>query len=282
MADFLRWHRLFGIALTDLFTDTPWRVELEKELALSSQLLDVAIIARTAEMAGPGAAAAELPDGLDDLRPHNLLTFKSRHEALSAWALDELVGHYVNYRKAMRVGDRMLPETAFGLYAVAVRAPQDLADAVALRKTAWAGVFDIPWGMRHIRLVVPSEIERHPRNAVWSLFSARAERVAEAARQYRPRRRGVLELLRSLYLAYALESDMPYTMEEFIREAREEMRRTMTPEERQSLLAGMPVEERLRGINPEEVLKGFGPEDRLRGLTPEELRRLRDYLNTLN
>jgi len=64
MADFLRWHRLFGIALTDLFTDTPWRVELEKELALSSQLLDVAIIARTAEMAGPGAVAAELPDGV--------------------------------------------------------------------------------------------------------------------------------------------------------------------------------------------------------------------------
>ena len=39
-----QWHRLFGIALTDLFSGTPWRVELEKELALQSQLLDVVII----------------------------------------------------------------------------------------------------------------------------------------------------------------------------------------------------------------------------------------------
>jgi hypothetical protein len=28
------WHRLFGITLTDLIAGTPWRVELEKELAL--------------------------------------------------------------------------------------------------------------------------------------------------------------------------------------------------------------------------------------------------------
>ncbi len=40
------WHRLFGIALTDLFTGRPWRVELELELALKSQRLDVLIIER--------------------------------------------------------------------------------------------------------------------------------------------------------------------------------------------------------------------------------------------
>ena len=31
-----QWHRLFGITLTDIFSDSPWRVELEKELALQS------------------------------------------------------------------------------------------------------------------------------------------------------------------------------------------------------------------------------------------------------
>ena len=40
------WHRLFGIALTDLFTGRPWRVELEKELALKGQRPDVLIIER--------------------------------------------------------------------------------------------------------------------------------------------------------------------------------------------------------------------------------------------
>ena len=62
--DLYDWHRLFGLTLTDVFQDTPWRVELEKDLALQRQLLDVVIIERTA----PGGAAADLPDGLDNLR----------------------------------------------------------------------------------------------------------------------------------------------------------------------------------------------------------------------
>ena len=100
-----QWHRLFGITLTDLFRDTPWQVELEKELALQSQLLDVVIIEQTAART---PAAVELPDGLDGLRAHNLLTYKSHHEALDGWALDELIGHYVNYRKLTSPPDRLI------------------------------------------------------------------------------------------------------------------------------------------------------------------------------
>jgi hypothetical protein len=62
-------------------------------------VLDVAII----EAAGLGdprqSEPSELPDGLENLRPHKLLTHKSHHEALTAWVLDELTGHYVHYRK---------------------------------------------------------------------------------------------------------------------------------------------------------------------------------------
>ena len=46
-----QWHRLFGIALMEVFEGAPWRVELEQELALRSQLLDVAIIEATGEAA---------------------------------------------------------------------------------------------------------------------------------------------------------------------------------------------------------------------------------------
>ena len=73
------WHRLFGIALTDLFTGRPWRVDVEKELALKSQRLDILIIERrpgAALDAGP-AALAGLPDGLERLAAHNVLTYKS-------------------------------------------------------------------------------------------------------------------------------------------------------------------------------------------------------------
>jgi hypothetical protein len=79
-----QWYQAFGIALMEIFAGAPWRVELEQELALKSQLLDVAIIEATnedAERHHPG----ERPDGLENLRAHNLLTYKSRHEVLTAW-----------------------------------------------------------------------------------------------------------------------------------------------------------------------------------------------------
>lgn len=124
------WHHMFGIALTDLFTGTPWVVELEKELALGSRQLDVAIIERAPGAAIDGSASVEpFPDGLEGLRRHNLLTFKSHHEALSPWAVNELIGHYVDYRKVVLKDANkreMLPESDFALFAVAVRFPRDL------------------------------------------------------------------------------------------------------------------------------------------------------------
>ena len=78
------WHRLFGLLLTDFFTGSPFAVEVERDLSVRQQLLDVAIIRR-----GRGRFVGRLPDGLEGLRPHNLMTFKSRHEALDAWAMKE-------------------------------------------------------------------------------------------------------------------------------------------------------------------------------------------------
>ena len=105
-----QWHRLFGITLTDVFRATPWRVELEKELALQSQLLDVVIIEQAAGERALSPSGWELPEGLEGLRAHNLLTYKSQHEALDPWALDELIGHYVNYRKLLSRGAPLPPE----------------------------------------------------------------------------------------------------------------------------------------------------------------------------
>jgi len=144
MRDHTPWHRLFGIALTDLFTGRPWRVELEKELALKSQRLDVLIIERLpgAAAATDAAALADLPDGLENLTAHNVLSYKSKQEPLDGWAMEELIGHYVTYRKLASIqalsgpaavvppadavepspaAARLLPAAAFRLYAVATR-----------------------------------------------------------------------------------------------------------------------------------------------------------------
>ena len=41
------WHRLFGLALLDLFDGTPYEVELEKDLSIKQQFLDIVIRKKT-------------------------------------------------------------------------------------------------------------------------------------------------------------------------------------------------------------------------------------------
>ena len=120
------WHRLFGLLLTDLFTGSPFVVEVERDLSQQQQLLDVVIVRRRR-----GKFAGTLPDGLGDLAEHNLITFKSLHEALDDWAVRELIGHYVAYRKLVSPSPSdLLPEGQFRLYAVAARFPHNLASQV--------------------------------------------------------------------------------------------------------------------------------------------------------
>src|ERR1700724_3749736 len=120
------WPRLFGVMLTDFFTGSPFTVEVERDLSVQQQLLDVVIVRR-----GRGRFAGRLPDGLEGLRPHNLMTFKSHHEALDGWAMKELVHHYVAYRKLVsRSPTNLLLEDSFGLYAVAARFPHNLSGQV--------------------------------------------------------------------------------------------------------------------------------------------------------
>ena len=145
------------------------------ELALKSQLLDVVIIESTAD---GGSTSAELPDGLENLRPHNLLTYKSVHESLNPWALDELTGHYVNYRKLQISPKGMLPKAElFGLYAVATLTPKGLKRACSLLPTAWDGVYDLRWGGQVVRVIVLNEVEKAERNAYWELFASEQDRM---------------------------------------------------------------------------------------------------------
>src|SRR4051812_50067807 len=103
------WHRLFGLSWADFFRGTAVRVELEKDLSHKQQLLDFVLLRK-----GAGALPRRLPDGFEDLAAHNLLTFKSSKDTLDGWALDELVGHYVNYRKQVSPSMQdLLPEGDF-------------------------------------------------------------------------------------------------------------------------------------------------------------------------
>ena len=244
------WHRLFGLTLEDYFTGTHYRVELEKDVARKRQVLDVVIVR------GSGEALIDPCDGLEDLKPHNLLTYKSGQESLDAWAIAELIGHYVNYRKAFAPRE---PTARFGLYAVTTRRPRALAHQVTLEPVK-PGVYHLPVVGRMITLIVLREVESCPRNALWSLFSFEAARVALGAESYRWRQDDHLPILETIYQRYR-ETGIPmsYTFEDFRHDYERE------------LLERLPPEERLRGLPPEELTRRLTPEERLRGLPSEEL-----------
>lgn len=257
------WHRLLGVILSDLLFGTRYKVEMERDLSLKQQALDILIIEQSA-----GARPRELPDGLENFARHNLLTFKSLRQPLNAWALNELLGHYVNYRKQVSPSlQKLLPEKQFRLYAVSMRKPTKLGHDVVL-KPIMPGVYEVTWGGCEIRIIVLNEVAKIKRNALWQMFSGVAENVRYGAEQYNWRKKEMSQSINMLFNYYKVEGiAMPYTVEDFIREQEEEFLAKIPPEKR---LKGLPPEERLKGLPPEERLKGLPPEARLKGLPPEQ------------
>jgi hypothetical protein len=266
------WHRLFGVALMDLFSNSPFHVEIEKDLSLKKQRLDVVILRREA-----GVFTEPLPDGLDNLAAHNLITFKSYQEPLDDWALKELTGHYVNYRKQVSPSmQQLLPEEEFRLYAVCARFPNNLAGQVpwvALR----TGVYECRRGTDVIRVLVSGQLPQTENNALLLLFSASPEQFRYGAEHYRQHSEETTTLLQRLVEQYRKEGvPMPYTLEDFRRDYVKEHLKDLTTEERlagmspQQRIEGLSTEQRIEGLPPEQFLAGLSPDQRLAGLSPEQ------------
>jgi hypothetical protein len=258
----MNWHRLFGLLLVDFFTKSPFVVELEKDLSLKIQRLDVIILRRR-----PGRFGGALPDGLDNLATHNLITFKSHHEALDDWALKELTGHYVNYRKQVSSSlEKLLPESEFRLYAVCSRYPSQLASVADLRRLQ-EGVYECRRGSDVIRVVVLRQLPQVDHNAVLHLLSATPELVGYGARHYQQRSADTSTLIHQLFEGFEREEiAVSYTMEDFRRDYAKEHFKDLTPGERRELFMDLTPAER------RELLKN---------LSCEELDEIEKYLKRL-
>jgi hypothetical protein len=158
-------HRLFGLSWMDFFQGTSVTVETEIDLSLKQQFLDLVILRK-----GMEPISRPLPDGFDHLTAHNLLTFKSHQEALDGWALCELVGHYVNYRKQFSPSmQELLPESDFHLLAVCARYPKHLAQEVVLTPVQ-DGVYEVRVLTLTLRIVVVNQLPLAEHNAMLHLF----------------------------------------------------------------------------------------------------------------
>ena len=262
------WHRLFGLLLTDFFTGSPFVVEVERDLSQQQQLLDVVII-----RGRRGKPAGLLPYGLGDLADHNLITFKSFHEALDDWAIRELIGAYVAYRKLVsRSPSDLLPAERFQLYAVAARFPHNLAAAQLPWQERQPGVYDCRWGLDTVRVIVAGELPRERHNAPLHLFSASPELVGFESGAYRRRSEETSLLLRQLSERLREEDFAMYTMEDFKRDYVKEHFAKLTPQEQREAL------ERLSPEHRREVLQALPVNELLTFLSAEQIQQLRDQL----
>ena len=236
-------HRLFGLSWMDFFQGTAIGVEMEIDLSFKQQFIDVVLIRQ-----GPEPIPRPLPDGFEDLAAYTLVTFKSHQEALDAWAVCELIGHYVNYRKQVSPSFQdLLPESDFRLFAVCARFPQQLAQQVKLTPVQ-PGVYELRLGIVRIRVIVVNQLPQAEHNAMLHLFSARQELLQYGKEHYRPHSPETSTLLYQLFKAYSEESDMADQLKEFVRKSIDE------------LLASLPAEERLKGLSADEVIRALSPE----------------------
>jgi hypothetical protein len=279
------WHRLFGLLLTDFFTNSPFVVEVERDMSVQQQFLDVVIVRR-----GQGQFADRLPDGMDKLETHNLITFKSHHEALNSWAMKEFVGYSVAYRKLVSPSpSELLPEEEFRLDAVCARFPANLSGRVPWKKCQ-DGVYDCSRGTDTIRVIVAGELPLETHNAPFHLFSASQGLISFGQDVYEPRSDNTSTILGQLFERLKGEGFAMYTMKDFQRDLVREYFPKLTRQEQEEVLRAVPPEARLAGLTPqeqEELLQTVPPEKRLEGLPPEELlaglseEQIRKYLDQL-
>jgi hypothetical protein len=276
--DVLRdWHRLFGLLLSDFFTGTPFTVEVERDLSAQQQLVDVLILRR-----GRGRFVGRLPDGMDGLVAHNLISFKSHREALDDWAMKELIGHYVAYRKLVSSSPSdLLPAEHFRLYAVCARFPHNLSVQVPWHQRQ-AGVYDCQWGTDVVRVIVAGELPREARNAPLHLFSASPELVGYGRGAYRQRSDRTSRLLRQLFETYQGDFIMPFTWEDFEHWYIKDHFPQLTPAEQREVFGRLPAERQrdlLQSLPAEErqaFLRSLPMEEILAALSEEQIRHYLD------
>jgi hypothetical protein len=248
------WHRLFGLSWTDFCEGSSLQVNPETDLSDQQQYVDLLLIRQDS-----GELPQPLPDGFDNLAVHNIVTFKSHQEPLDSWALHELIGHYVNYRKQISpTMKNLLAESEFQLYAVCVREPQALFQQVTPTKLQ-DGVCELVSFDRRVRIIVVQQLPLAEQNALLHLFSTQVEQLRYARTHYKPRTQEMTTLFYDLVNIYTEEPTMSDALKEYARERIKE------------LLKGVPAEERLEGISPEKRLEGISPEKRLEGIPMEKL-----------
>jgi hypothetical protein len=105
------------------------------------------------------------------------------------------------------------------------------------------------FGLR-VRVIVTNQLQLEEHNAMLHVFSVREESLRYGREHYRPHSPDGSTLLYDLFKEYSEEPDMPDKLKEYFRESMDK------------ILAGLPAEERVKGLSAEELARALSPETR--------------------
>ncbi len=113
-------------------------------------------------------------DGLQSLRDHNLISYKSMNEAFDHHALNELIGHAMAYAKLQAGEDWRTFSESLGLIALSTRKPSSEVISRLLHQTKDEDVYEIDCSWNVTCLVINLAPPKD-RNWLWELL--RGERT---------------------------------------------------------------------------------------------------------
>jgi hypothetical protein len=139
------------------------------------------------------------------------------------------------------------------------------------------GVYALKFGNHHIQVIVLSQMPQIKKNALWQLFCNNPDGFKFGRKHYQWRYPPAIALLNPLIKMYGKQGvNMPYTLEEAVKECVRDTLESLPPAERlkglppAERLKGLPPAERLRGLPLSEVVKYFSPADVVKPLSTEE------------
>ncbi len=212
------WHRLWGLMMLPLFEKLDCETVVEMDLSAKVQRLDMVTVTADPENIPYHRLEADYYEGFENLNRHNLISFKSFREVFGMSAVEELYGHFTNYRKMKNIPEN--EKNTVNLYAVTHHFPRELFsrfEGKNLIDRAGERIYTFNL-LTPVRFVI-TRGSCHP---IMGLFSDDAEQILGSRRRLENDRwliREVSSYLGRLYEHYSLEGiRMPYTQEMFIKD----------------------------------------------------------------
>jgi len=263
------WHRLLGKLFELLLTPLGIIVYVDFNLMSAPPRADILLLRRKSSH-WTKEQMAYLPDGIRDSSASHILLELKYTESLTAEAIEKTHGYDIFYRDNQNLSEKKV-ET----FILSAKTPNALLlKRYGYEETEWPGLYRSSYPMvERVAILVLNKLRPETHNAYIKLFASREEEKQKAFDLLAKIKK--LPSWLWLYMSGLKQVMFPWKGEEEMTvEITADYVMKIGAQMRESLLANLSVEERLRGLKPEDRMKvgaSLSMDERLRGLKPEEV-----------